>query len=108
MSGAAETIIKLMISREKNKQTKQINELQSENNKYQKENDALVAEQLQDLADRELHIGVEDIRTYSNQMRIDSMMFNTDQFYEESIMNIGRPSFVPIGMREIAPIKYEI
>lgn len=108
LSGAAEMITKLMISREKNKQTKQINELQSENNKYQKENDALVAEQLKELADRELHIGVEDIRTYSNQMRIDSMMFNTDQFYEESIMNIGRPSFVPIGMREIAPIKYEI
>ena len=71
-------------------------------------NDALVAEQLQDLADKELHIGVEDIKTYTNQSRIGSMMFNTDQFYEESIMNIGRPSFVPIGMREIAPIKYEI
>lgn len=108
LSGAAEMITKLMISREKNNQTKQINELQSENNKYQKENDALVAEQLQDLADKELHIGVEDIKTYTNQSRIGSMMFNTDQFYEESIMNIGRPSFVPIGMREIAPIKYEI
>lgn len=108
LSAAAKAIGDLITTRETNKFNSLVDAKKHEIRKYQKENDALVAEQLQDLADKELHIGVEDIKTYTNQSRIGSMMFNTDQFYEESIMNIGRPSFVPIGMREIAPIKYEI
>lgn len=108
LSAAAKAIGDLITTRETNKFNSLVDAKKHEIRKYQKENDALVAEQLQDLADKELHIGIEDIKTYTNQSRIGSMMFNTDQFYEESIMNIGRPSFVPIGMRELVKIQYEI
>ena len=105
---AMKQVVSMIIDRERNKQQSQINEVATYASKLDKE----LANQhnaiLQDILDKEIHIGVEDIVTYTKPLRADMAMFETDYMYEGTKMNIGRPSFVPIGMREIAPIKYEI
>ena len=105
---AMKQVVSMIIDRERNKQQSQINEVATYASKLDKE----LANQhntiLQDILDKEIHIGVEDIVTYTKPLRADMAMFETDYMYEGTKMNIGRPSFVPIGMRELAPIKYEI
>lgn len=58
-------------------------------------------EELADLTDKEVHIGVEDIKYYTSPLRLDNLPFEVDYLYEGTIMNIGRPSFVPTGLNII-------
>lgn len=105
---AMKQVVSIIIDRERNKQQSQINEVATYASKLDKE----LANQhnaiLQDILDKEIHIGVEDIVTYTKPLRADMAMFETNYMYEGTKMNIGRPSFVPIGMREIVKIQYEI
>ena len=69
-------------------------------------NDALESvkqskEELAELTDREINIGVEDIKYYTSPLKLDNLPFEVDYLYEGTIMNIGRPSFVPTGLNII-------
>lgn len=69
-------------------------------------NDALESvkqskEELAELTDREVNIGVEDIKYYTSPLKLDNLPFEVDYLYEGTIMNIGRPSFVPTGLNII-------
>ena len=55
-------------------------------------------EELADLTDKEVNIGVEDIKYYTQPLKLDNLPFEVDYLYEGTLMNIGRPSFVPIGL----------
>ena len=52
-----------------------------------------VNEELADIQDKEIHIGLENIKTYTNQLTTDNVRFQVDYLYEGTRMNIGRPSF---------------
>lgn len=52
-----------------------------------------VNEELADLQDKEINIGLENIKTYTNQLTVDNVRFQVDYLYEGTKMNIGRPSF---------------
>lgn len=65
---------------------------QSEINSLTEERDK-AAKELEDINDKELHIGLENIRMYSNPLTIDNVRFQVDYLYEGTKMNIGRPSF---------------
>ncbi len=52
-----------------------------------------VAEELEDMDDKELHIGIENIKWYTDELRSDNLQFEVDYLYEGTQMNIGRPSF---------------
>ena len=58
-------------------------------------------EELADLTDKEVHIGVEDIKYYTSPLKLDNLPFEVDYLYEGTKFNIGRPSFVPIGLNLI-------
>ena len=58
-------------------------------------------EELADLTDKEVHIGVEDIKYYTSPLKLDNLPFEVDYLYEGTKMNIGRPSFVPTGLNII-------
>ena len=58
-------------------------------------------EELADLTDKEVHIGVEDIKYYTSPLKLDNLPFEVDYLYEGTKMNIGRPSFVPTGLNLI-------
>ena len=69
-------------------------------------NDALESvqqskEELADLTDKEVHIGVEDIKYYTSPLKLDNLPFEVDYLYEGTKMNICRPSFVPTGLNII-------
>lgn len=59
-------------------------------------------DELAQLYDKELHIGIEDIRMYTNPLKMENLQFEVDYLYEPTKYNIGRPSFVPIGLNEIS------
>ena len=59
------------------------------------------AEELADLTDKEMHIGVEDIKYYTKPLTLDNIQFEVDYLYEGTLMNIGRPSFHPTGLNLI-------
>lgn len=59
-------------------------------------------DELAQLYDKELHIGIEDIRMYTNPIKMENLQFEVDYLYEGTKYNIGRPSFVPIGLNEIS------
>ena len=64
-----------------------------------KQGEVLQQEQeLADIADKEYHIGVEDIKMYSRPLSDDNLQFEVDYLYEGTKMNIGRPSFMPYGL----------
>lgn len=50
-------------------------------------------EQLSDISDKEHHIGIEDIKSYTRQLDKDNMRYEIDYLYEKTRDNIGRPSF---------------
>ena len=69
-------------------------------------NDALESvkqskEELAELTDKEVHIGVEDIKYYTSPLKLDNLPFEVDYLYEGTKMNICRPSFVPTGLNII-------
>lgn len=52
-----------------------------------------VAKELEDINDKEIHIGLENIRMYTSPLTIDNVRFQVDYLYEGTKMNVGRPSF---------------
>ena len=69
-------------------------------------NDALASvqqskEELAELTDKEMHIGVEDIKYYTSPLKLDNLPFEVDYLYEGTKYNICRPSFVPTGLNII-------
>ena len=61
-----------------------------------------------DISAKEMHLGVEDIKWYTEPLKLDHTIYEVDYLYEGTIMNIGRPSFVPYGLNVIdkANLKY--
>lgn len=51
--------------------------------------------------DRNLHIGLEDIKIYTKPLTMANVQFETDYLYEPTKFNICRTSFVKTGMNEI-------
>ena len=54
--------------------------------------------ELMELTDREINVGVEDIKYYTQPLKIDNLVFEVDYLYEGTKYNIGRPSFYPTGL----------
>lgn len=54
--------------------------------------------ELMELTDREINIGVEDIKYYTQPLKVDNLVFEVDYLYEGTKYNIGRPSFYPTGL----------
>lgn len=69
-----------------------MNAYQSEVNTLTEEN-AKVSAELEDINDKEVHIGIENIKWYTDNLRIDNQRFDVNYLYEGTKMNIGRPSF---------------
>ena len=68
-----------------------------------------VAEELEDMNDKELHIGIENIKWYTDELRIDNLQFEVDYLYEGTQMNIGRPSFYTArGLNVISDDVYKV
>ena len=59
-------------------------------------------DELAEMYDKELNIGVEDIVMSTNPIKMDNVQFEVDYLYESTKYNIGRPSFVPIGLNQIS------
>lgn len=51
--------------------------------------------------DKNLHIGLEDIKMYTKPLTMANVQFETDYLYEPTKFNICRTSFVRTGMNEI-------
>ena len=51
--------------------------------------------------DKNLHIGLEDIKLYTKPLTMANVQFETDYLYEPTKFNICRTSFVRTGMNEI-------
>ena len=64
------------------------NEVNSLRDEYNKSQDEITA-----LTDKELDIGIENIKWYTSPLTIDNMRFDTNHLYEGTKFNIGRPSF---------------
>lgn len=54
--------------------------------------------ELMELTDKEVNIGVEDIKYYTQPLKLDNIVFEVDYLYEGTKYNIGRPSFYPTGL----------
>ena len=54
--------------------------------------------ELMELTDREINIGVEDIKYYTQPLKVDNLVFEVDYLYGGTKYNIGRPSFYPTGL----------
>ena len=68
-----------------------------------------VAEELEDMNDKELHIGIENIKWYTDELRSDNLQFEVDYLYEGTQMNIGRPSFYTArGLNIISDDVYKV
>ena len=68
-----------------------------------------VAEELEDMNDKELHIGIENIKWYTDELRMDNLQFEVDYLYEGTQMNIGRPSFYTArGLNVISDDVYKV
>ena len=59
-------------------------------------------DELAEMYDKELNIGVEDIVMSTNPIKMDNLQFEVDYLYEPTKYNIGRPSFAPIGLNQIS------
>lgn len=79
--------------REKNKM-KELTSLSEEVKAQQSE--------LADLYDKNLHLGLEDLRTYTKPLTQDNVQFQTDYLYEGTKFHILRPSFARYGMNVIS------
>lgn len=68
-----------------------------------------VAEELEDINDKELHIGIENIKWYTDELRSDNLQFEVDYLYEGTQMNVGRPSFYTArGLNVISDDVYKV
>ena len=65
-------------------------------------------QQLMELDDRTIHMGVADIITSTKVIKTSQAQFEVDYLYEGSAFNIGRPSFRPYGLNERVKIEYKI
>ena len=54
--------------------------------------------------DKNLHIGLEDIKTYTKPLTTANVQFETDYLYEPTKFNVCRTSFVRTGMNEIVKV----
>lgn len=93
LSLAGKVVGPLMDHREKNK-AKELTSLGDEVKAQQTE--------LADLYDKNLHLGLEDIRTYTRPLTQDNAQFQTDYLYEGTKFHILRPSFSRYGMNIIS------
>lgn len=87
IASSALKILKFFNSRREKNKVRQLNDLQEEITQQE--------EELERLQDRELHLGIEDIKWYSSPLKGDNMQFEIDHLYDGSKMNIQKPSFYP-------------
>lgn len=92
MSTAMKVAGPLVEQREKNK-AKQLDSLSDEVMKQQSE--------IADLYDKNLHMGLEDIRMYTKPINVDNAQFEVDYLYEGTKFEIQRPSFARYGLNII-------
>ena len=107
ISKAMELVMDLVSKREKARvidATQQKTYLLNEAN----EEAARTSQQLMELDDREIHIGVADIIASTKVIKTSQSQFEVDYLYEGTKMNIGRPSFRPYGLNERVKIEYKI
>ena len=93
LSSAAKVAGKLMDIREKNK-IKELTSMSEEVKAQQSE--------IMDLYDKNLHMGLEDIRMYTSPLTQDNAQFKIDYLYEGTGFHIQRPSFSRYGMNIIS------
>ena len=93
LSTAGKVVGPIMEYREKNK-VKELTSISEEVKAQQTE--------LADMYDKNLHIGLEDIRTYTRPLTQDNAQFQTDYLYEGTKFHILRPSFSRYGMNIIS------
>ena len=92
MSTASKVIGPMVEMREKNK-AKQLDSLAREAQAAQA--------QVADLYDKNLHLGLQDIRMYTKPFNVDNAQFEVDFLYEGTKFEIMRPSFARYGMNII-------
>lgn len=92
MSTAMKVAGPLVEQREKNK-AKQLDSLSAEVMAQSSE--------IADLYDKNLHIGLEDIRMYTKPINVDNAQFEVDYLYEGTKFQIQRPSFARYGLNII-------
>lgn len=92
MSIAMKVAGPLVEQREKNK-AKQLDSLSAEVMAQQSE--------IADLYDKNLHMGLEDIRMYTKPINVDNAQFEVDYLYEGTKFQIQRPSFARYGLNII-------
>ena len=104
---AMELVMKLVGSREQTRVKSAVDNktyLLNEANEASKS----TSEQLMELDDKTLHIGVTDIIASTKLLKTSQSQFEVDYLYEGSAFNIGRPSFRPYGLNERVKIEYKI
>lgn len=92
MSTAMKIAGPLVEQREKNK-AKQLDSLSAEVMAQSSE--------IADLYDKNLHMGLEDIRMYTKPINVDNAQFEVDYLYEGTKFQIQRPSFARYGLNII-------
>ena len=92
MSTAMKVVGPLVEQREKNK-AKQLDSISDEIMKQQQE--------IADMYDKNLHMGLEDIRMYTKPINVDNAQFEVDYLYEGTKFEIQRPSFARYGLNII-------
>lgn len=92
MSTAMKVAGPLVEQREKNK-AKQLDSLSAEVMAQSSE--------IADLYDKNLHMGLEDIRMYTKPINVDNAQFEVDYLYEGTKFEIQRPSFARYGLNII-------
>ena len=92
MSTAMKVTGPLVEQREKNK-AKQLDSLSAEVMAQSSE--------IADLYDKNLHMGLEDIRMYTKPINVDNAQFEVDYLYEGTKFQIQRPSFARYGLNII-------
>ncbi len=92
MSTAMKVAGPLVEQREKNK-AKQLDSLSAEVRAQSSE--------IADLYDKNLHMGLEDIRMYTKPINVDNAQFEVDYLYEGTKFEIQRPSFARYGLNII-------
>ena len=93
LSAASKVSGKLMDMREKNK-IKELTSMSEEVKAQQSE--------IMDLYDKNLHMGLEDIRMYTRPLTQDNAQFEVDYLYEGTGFHIQRPSFSRYGLNVIS------
>ena len=93
LSAASKVAGKLMDIREKNK-IKELTSMSEEVKAQQSE--------IMDLYDKNLHMGLEDIRMYTRPLTQDNAQFEIDYLYEGTGFHIQRPSFSRYGLNVIS------